>query len=402
MTDALVKSDLNSLLPPEMLENLLDEIQEANTSSSMVYGKGPQFDEIRYLDSKAWLDSGFFSWSLPGQREYEEELSGEVKGKVTKLIGYIAHAAIGASPKKWDESTESYIPACQMIGMKQKGEYVSGLLPSNTPLKNMYAWDNSYEATDREGNTYKGGYNPNKPDPLVTKLGLFGSKNGLCSECIKRGDNILKKDGEPYVDPNYGKNVYCDINNSYIIFAVTAIETTTVKVNKQDPKAKPETITNQYDIGTAIDEEDCPFILVKINLSKKSGLSGIWNRAEKRREVQGYATLCAELARTKDAEIESNPIRRIINFNEIIISIEPRSPKNFLDFQAFTPNIELLKQIQLQVKEAESRAERIIIPKSDLEPEGETSLVGNSANDLPNLKSVTIIEDEVEDENPFA
>lgn len=401
MSDLATTTDLNSLLPPEMLSSLLEEIEEANKTSSMTYGKEPEFEDVRYLNTTQWQnDKGQFKWSLPGQKEFEEELSNKVSGRVTKLIGYIAHASIGAAPKKWDETKEQYIPACRLIGMKRKNEYVSGILPDFQPLKNMYGWDNNYEGQDSKGQTYIGGYNPNVPDKLVESLGLFGSQNGLCADCIRSGNNVLKVDGEVYLDPKTSKPVYCDINNSYIIFAVTAIETTTIKVDKKDPKKEPEVIVTEYDISEAI-EEDCSFVLVKINLAKKSGLSGIWNRETKEREVEGYSTLCATLAKSKDPEIENNPIRRLPPYNEIAISIAEKQPKNYLHFQAFPPNIELLKQVQMTVKEANEKAERIIIPASELEKSNTTTLSSDNVSDLPPLRVVTTVVDDEED-NPFA
>jgi len=406
--EIVTQENLNSLLgsdllSADMINNLLEDIEESANTNTVSYGKEPQFENIRYLSSNKWLnDNGEFQWSLPDNKDFTEELD-NIKGTITKLIGYIAHASIGAAASKWgkwDGNSESYKTSCRLVGYKSQNEYITKK-PDIQPLKQLYQWDNNYEATDSKGNSYVGGYNPRKPNPLVEKLGMFGSKNGLCSECIKRGDNVLKIDGEVYIDPVNNKPVTCDIKNSYIIFAVTAFETTTIKIDKKNPKNEPEIITTHYDISDlAKDNEDLEnedFILLKINLAKKSGLSGVWNSQEKVREVEGYATLCSSLAKSKNPEIQNNPLRKIPYFNEISIFIAPGQPKNYLHFEANAPNVALLKKVQELVQEVKKTAEYVVIPNSELE---NTQTVVYD-NDLPPLRTVVVEEEDDDDVNPF-
>lgn len=405
MNDLVLSSGLEGIIDAADLEALLQTVEDVNSSKSSYRGKGPQFTNIRYLNANKWqLDSGEFVWSLPDNKEYVEELE-NVKGNIVKLYGYLLHAQVGASDQLWDDANKKYLSSCRAVGHKYNGEYLSGKLPDMYPLKELYKWDNNYVGTTMNGDTYKGGTNPTMPDDLVTSIGMFGSKGMLCSDCIKQGLNKLTINGEEYVDPKTGKPRYCDIANSYLIFALTSFDTKVVKVDKKNPSNPPEVVINHYDVSEVI--EDSPtYILLQINLSKKLGLKGLWDRENKVRAAEGYATLCASLAR--DPELKDNPLRRVPYFNEMSIDIHQATPRNYLNFGVAPMNVELFKEIQELRKAMMATAEYVTIPRSELEQVEEnvstTTLVeseDNSSSSLPPLKTI-VMDDSEEEDNPFA
>lgn len=404
MNDIVLSSGLEGIIDVADLEALLQTVDEVNSTKSTYRGKGPQFTGIRYINANKWqLDSGEFVWSLPDNKEYVEELE-NVKGNITKLYGYLIHAQIGASDQLWDDNNKKYLSSCRAIGHKFNGEYLSGKLPDMYPLKELYKWDNNYVGVTSTGDTYKGGNNPNLPDDLVTSIGMFGSKGMLCSDCIKQGLNKLHVNGKEYVDPKTGKSHYCDISNAYVIFALTSFDTKQIKVDKKNPSNPPEVVVNHYDVSEVI-EDNPSFILLQINLSKKLGLKGLWDRENKVRAAEGFATLCASLAR--DPELKDNALRRVPYFNEMAIDIYQATPRNYLNFSVAPMNVELFKEIQEFRKAMMATAEYVTVPRSELEQvESDTSSTtivsdSDSSSNLPPLKTIVMEEDEDDDDDPF-
>lgn len=404
MNELVLSSGLEGIIDAADLQALLQTVEEVNTSSSNYRGKGPQFTDIRYVNANKWqLDDGEFVWSLPDNKDFVEELD-NVKGRVVKLYGYLIHAQIGASDQLWDDSEKKFHRSCQAVGHKYKGEYLSGKLPDMYPLKELYKWDNQYQGVTLKGDTYKGGNNPNIPDDLVESIGLFGSKGMLCSECIKQGQNKLTIDGEVYVDPKTGKPKYCDISNAYIILALTSFDTKTVVIDKKNPSNAPQVNINHYEVSEVMDDNPS-FVLLQLNLSKKLGLKGLWDRETKTRPAEGFASLCASLAR--DPELKDNVLRRIPYFNELSIDIYDSNPRNYLNFGVAPINVELFKEIQDFRKAMMATAEYVTVPRSELEPDDSSSTVtmledDDDMGDLPPLKTVVIDDSPVSDKNPFA
>lgn len=345
---------------------------------------------IRILTS-GWMDNGAaaqFVWSLPGQREYMEEF--EEFANINWITGYIVHAEIQSSQTQYDPETRTYKSKCSVVGYRDSsGQYVKGL-PGYSPLRSMYdGWD---KAANKPAYT--------QPSPMVTELGLLGSKGMACADCIRCGESTFEG-----VDESGNSKVGECTPRGRLFIYVTEVGRVK-KVPPKTPGAEPEIKVTTKTIRELLGVSG---VLLQINLPTATGLRGNYDKNNPANNVTGYSSYLMQLKIQNKGRSASlaNPQMYL---TQISIKEPPagkKSPKNMLHFEvAGAPNVELFKDARTAWTEVNPHKEVEILDPSRFQgnlekivENGGAISVGASVVEPANaLRSAAVIEEE---DSPF-
>ncbi|MBD2201785.1 hypothetical protein H6G33_10540 [Calothrix sp. FACHB-1219] len=287
---------------------------EGSTATSSTYTPFTKVENIRVLVAK-WGDSGSFTWSMPGNLEYIEELEG--LANPNWIGGFILHAEIKSSLEEKGEDGMNNTSICSVVGFRNPvtGEWLKKL-PDFYAITGMYdpkTWDDRTKTPDRT-----------KPAPEIDRIRMVGSRNQFCADCIRSGNSVLKDPSGEIVSEcgPYGR----------LFFYVTEIG----KSKKLPPSKPGEEPITQLTIKTVkelLGEEG--FILM-IKMPHKTAIKGRWDSQIVENRRIGYAMYLNTLKRQFSS---LGDYRKDPRFVYTSIAIKPpiegsKSSKNYLHFEA--------------------------------------------------------------------
>lgn len=314
MSDLLVNVDNGYLdLASQLnidISSITDNI-DINTKNSLntFFTSLPKDVVVRRLNSASYQDSQELRWPYPGQDNPKlfEQFEG-VNGVIVQLQGVILQHQAQLDHSYWDEASSKYVRFCNSVGYKRT--YPDGVkliqsLPENVCLKGVTEY----------------GDPPNRPLPIIDKLGLVGKKGMTCGDCIRAGLHNQEVEGKD-------RPVTCSPTGQ-LIFYVTGF-TTRVLSNKG---GKVTSTFIDYTVKELMD--DTGFILI-IPLKAKSTRRGIWDAPSKQWTSVGYEAMVNNLIYKHSKDFDNAPAgkREIIAmkmspyFQTIIINIVPPNPED--------------------------------------------------------------------------
>ena len=379
MSDLLLNVDNDYLdLAAELnidINTITDNI-DINTSKSSLntyFTSLPKDIVVRRLNSASYQDSQEMRWAYPGQDDQKlfEQFEG-VNGVIVRLQGVVLQHQAQLDHSYWDEANSKYVRFCNSVGYKRT--YPDGsikliqALPENVCLKGVTEY----------------GDPPNRPLPIVDKLGLVGKKGMTCSECIRAGLHSQEVEGKD-------RPVTCSPTGQ-LIFYVTGF-TTRVLSNKG---GKVTSTFNDYTVKELMD--DTGFILI-IPLKAKSTRRGIWDASTKQWTSVGYEAMVNNLIYKHSKDLSNAPVGKRDTiamkmspyFQTIIISIVPpnpedKNPKASLNFAVKEiPDLGAIKAARKYWQQ--------------INPAGEINVLNEG--DFSNTKSVGLCAAEIVEEEPI-
>lgn len=374
----MTKKD-ESLLANNELEKALELAREMGIDTESTPSLNTSDGNTRFTLPKGmryavtFFDSGKFDWNAldqePDIKENFYKKAGDelIQMDFNGIGGYIVDFELLSRLGTYDEEDKKTKITCSVIGHMTEdvdtGKTIGIRRLPEVPVKGMYSCVN-------------GSISYTTPDPMVTKLGLIGSRGETCEQCIRNGHSTME-----IVTSKGPKTESCTPRGALYIMVHELYKVTKKAVKNKEP----EEVINTYKVTDLVDEEGnpkAPFLLA-INITSLT-IRGAWNEDPK---IVGYYHFITGLERQyKGKDPRRSPK---FHFTKLTLRKKVDGQKYQIHFDMDTPNYEDMRIAHENWKAIKSDEVEIIPPE---QYQGDTSIV--SDNNISGITPVIMDDDD--------